>query len=274
MLGFYQFLIWFFTIVSLIALVYGVLEANITYIGMFFGSLIVSVVFYRLGENSPKEKIETGEIKDFSLEGIDKENTEILTAIESLKQEQVKLLTEFKSKVYSNEELLDPKQIKTQIIKDFIDTLSIEYELTTKQELQDLLSSLFSDLERKNINFLFDSNFFPSDLKVYKDWVMKSLILLGWNLCSTDDSTGNFFSGVFQRSGLLIGVTISNDLRLENLNIKQHEHFINNGSIDLSVLISPKMLDGAGNSLSENSKIVSFSHIDLPKLSSKIQKLL
>ena len=50
MTSFYQFLIWFFTIVSLVALMYGVLSADITFIGLFICTLIISVIFHRLNE--------------------------------------------------------------------------------------------------------------------------------------------------------------------------------------------------------------------------------
>ena len=97
MLGFYRFLIWFFTIVSLIALIYGVLEANITYMVLFIASLIISVILYRLDEISSIENNNKSEIKDFSVEGIDQQNEEILTATECLRQEQTKLLADLKS---------------------------------------------------------------------------------------------------------------------------------------------------------------------------------
>ena len=114
MLGFYKFLIWFFTIVSLIALVYGVLEANIKYIGLFIASLIISVVFYRLDETSSKENDNNNEIKDFSVKGIDQQNEEILIATECLRQEQTKLLADLKSIIYSNNKklLCDEKRTK------------------------------------------------------------------------------------------------------------------------------------------------------------------
>ena len=64
MTSFYQFLIWFFTIVSLIALMYGVLSADITFIGLFICTLIISVVFHRLNETSPLQESQEQQIKD------------------------------------------------------------------------------------------------------------------------------------------------------------------------------------------------------------------
>ena len=84
MTSFYQFLIWFFTIVSLIALIYGVLSADITFIGLFICTLIISVIFYRLNETSPLYEAQEQQIKDFNLEGVDKDNMEISEAIETL----------------------------------------------------------------------------------------------------------------------------------------------------------------------------------------------
>ena len=274
MLRFYQFLIWFFTIGSLIALVYGVLEANITYIGLFIASLIISVIFYRLDETSPKENDNNNQINDFSIKGIDQQNEEILTAAECLRQEQTKLLAGLKSRIYANQDFSNLKQIKTEIIKDFINTLSIKYELTTKQELQDLLSGLFNDLESKNINFLFDPKFFPNDEKGYIDWAKRSLILLGWNSRKVDYPLENFFAGVFERSGLLIGLTISTELKIDIGNLKQHEHFIGKGSVDFSVFVTPLMPKDITEFSSSNKKIVVIEHKDLINLPSKLREIL
>ena len=101
MTSFYQFLIWFFTIVSLIALMYGVLSADITFIGLFICTLIISVVFHRLNETSPLQESQEQQIKDLTLEGVDKDNKEISQAIETLKQEQTKILTIFKRDIYA-----------------------------------------------------------------------------------------------------------------------------------------------------------------------------
>ncbi len=270
MLGFYKFLIWFFTIVSLIALVYGVLEADITYIGLFIASLIISVILYRVDETSPKENENTKEIRDFSVEGIDDQNLEILTATECLRKDQTKLLADLKTKIYMNQDFSDLKEIKTEILKDFINNLDIKYELTTKHELQDLLSTLFNDLESKNVNFLFDPNFFPNDIKAYIEWIKRSFILLGWSLRKVDYPLENFFSGVFERSGLLIGLTIAIEFRIDNLSLKQHEHFIEKGSIDFSILVAPLVGKDIREFLASSNKILILEHKDLINLPSKL----
>ncbi len=274
MLGFYKFLIWFFTIVSLIALIYGVLEANITYIVLFIASLIISVIFYRLGESSSIENNNKSEIKDFSAEGIDQQNEEILAATECLRQEQTKLLADLKSRVYANQDFSNLKQMKSEIIKDFINTLTIKYELTTKQELKDLLSGLFDDLENKNINFLFDPKFFPNESKSYIDWIKRSLVLLGWHIRKVDYPLENFFSGVIERSGLIVGLTISTKLRLDNESLKQHEHFIETGSIDFSVFVTPLLQKDIREFFNSKNKIVVVEHKDLIDLPSKLNALL
>ena len=274
MLGFYKFLIWFFTIVSLIALIYGVLEANFTYILLFIASLIISVIFYRLDETSPVESNNKSEVKDFSVEGIDQQNEEILAATGCLRQEQTKLLADLKSRVYANQDFANLKQIKSEIIKDFINTLTIKYELTTKQELQDLLSALFNDLESKNINFLFDPKFFPKDSKGYIDWIKRSLVLLGWHIHKVDYPLENFFSGVIERSGLIVGLTISTELRLDNESLKQHEHFIDTGSIDFSVFVTPLLQKELREFITLNNKILIVEHKDLINLPSKLRELL
>ena len=78
---------------------YGVLSADITFIGLFICTLIISVVFHRLNETSPLQESQEQQIKDFTLEGVDKDNTEISQAIETLKQEQTKILTVFKKDI-------------------------------------------------------------------------------------------------------------------------------------------------------------------------------
>ena len=80
---------------------YGVLSADITFIGLFICTLIISVVFHRLNETSPLQESQEKQIKDFIFEGVDKDNTEISEAIETLKQEQTKILTAFKKDIYS-----------------------------------------------------------------------------------------------------------------------------------------------------------------------------
>ena len=274
MLGFYKFLIWFFTIVSLIALIYGVLEANITYMVIFIASLIISVIFHRLDEISSVENNNKSEIKDFSVKGIDQQNEEILAATECLRQEQTKLLADLKSRVYANQDFSNLKQIKSEIIKDFINTLTIKYELTTKQELKDLLSTLFNDLKSKNINFLFDPKFFPKESKSYIDWIKRSLVLLGWHIQKVDYPLENFFSGVIERNGLLVGLTISTELRLDNESLKQHEHFIDRGSIDFSVFVTPLLQKDTREFLISKNKIVIVEHKDLINLPSKLRQLL
>ena len=44
---------------------YGVLSADITFIGMFFCTLIISVIFYRLNETSPTNVTQEPQVKDF-----------------------------------------------------------------------------------------------------------------------------------------------------------------------------------------------------------------
>mgnify|MGYP005687419521 CR=1 FL=1 len=69
---------------------YGVLSADITFIGLFICTLIISVIFYRLNETSPKNVTQESQVKDFALEGIDYDNVEISEAIETLKQNKQK----------------------------------------------------------------------------------------------------------------------------------------------------------------------------------------
>ena len=145
MTSFYQFLIWFFTIVSLIALMYGVLSADITFIGLFICTLIISVIFYRLNETSPTNVIQEPQEKN-ALEGIDNDNIEISEAIETLKQEQTKILSIFKKDVYSNQDLSSMLDIKRNIVSDFVSSLSLNFEMVSKQELKDIILKFMNDL--------------------------------------------------------------------------------------------------------------------------------
>ena len=96
---------------------YGVLSANITFIGLFISTLIISVIFYRLNENSPLHAKPEKEIKDFTLGGYDEDNTEITEAVEILKQEQTKILSVFKRDIYSNDDPLSISKIKNKYPK-------------------------------------------------------------------------------------------------------------------------------------------------------------
>ena len=78
---FYQFLIWYLTIVSLIALMYGVLSADLTFVGLFICTLVISVIFYRLNETSPSKAIEVDSVNDFTMEGVDEDNQRLRVTV-------------------------------------------------------------------------------------------------------------------------------------------------------------------------------------------------
>ncbi len=61
--------------------------------------VFISVVFHRLNETSPLQESREQQIRDFTLEGVDKDNTEISEAMETLKQEQTKILTIFRKDI-------------------------------------------------------------------------------------------------------------------------------------------------------------------------------
>ena len=142
MTSFYQFLIWFFTIVSLIALMYGVLSADIIFIGLFICTLIISVIFYRLNETSPANITQESQLKDFALEGIDNDNIEISEAIETLKREQTKILSIFKKDVYLNQDLSSVLDIKRNIVSDFVSSLSLNYEMVSTDHLGQMVQQI------------------------------------------------------------------------------------------------------------------------------------
>ena len=271
MTSFYQFLIWFFTIVSLIALMYGVLSADITFIGLFICTLIISVVFHRLNETSPLQESQEQQIKDFTLEGVDNDNTEISQAIETLKQEQTKILTIFKKDIYSNQDLLSISEIKKNIVADFVSSLSLNFEMVSKQELKDLILKLLNDLIEKNSNHLFEPSFFPAEESDYVNWVKRSLILLGWKTKKGKDEVKEIFD-LFEKNGLVAGIIVLLQAKKSNIDLKQHEHYIKNGEIDFLVIISQDFNDINNEQLS--SRIVAINHHNLPKLHLKLKNFL
>ena len=103
------------------------MSADITFIGLFISTLIISVIFYRLNETSPSQSAEEKGIKDFTLEGIDKDNNEVSKAVETLKHEQTKILSVFKRDIYSSEELFSVSEIKKNIVSDFVSSLSLDF---------------------------------------------------------------------------------------------------------------------------------------------------
>ena len=272
MTSFYQFLIWFFTIVSLVALMYGVLSANITFIGLFISTLIISVFFYRLNETSPSHATPEEGVKDFNLEGIDNDNIEVSEAVEALKQEQTKILSVFKRDIYSNEDLLSISEIKKQIVSDFVSSLSLNFEMVSKQELKDVILKLLNNLIEKNSDHLFEPSFFPSEQLSYVNWVRKSLLLLGWKIRKEEDSINAIFSNLFEKNGMIAGVTVFSEITKANIDQKLHEHCIQKGDIDFSVIITPDFKEIKNERISN--RIVTVNHNDLPRLHLKLRKLL
>ena len=272
MTSFYQFLIWFFTIVSLIALMYGVLSADITFIGLFICTLIISVVFHRLNENSPSNSTPEKEIKDFTLGGYDEDNTEIAEAIEILKQEQTKILSVFKRDIYSNEDHLSISEIKNNIVSEFVSSLSLNFEMVSKQELKDLILKLLNNLIEKNSNHLFEPSFFPLEQSSYVNWVRKSLLLLGWKIRKGEDGINKIFSNLFEKNGMIAGVTVYSAVSKANIDQKQHEHFIQRGDIDFSVIITPDFNEIKNEQ--KPARIIIVNHNDLPELHLKLNNLL
>jgi hypothetical protein len=150
---------------------YGVLSADLTFIGLFICTLVISVIFYRLNETSPSSATEVDSVNNFTMEGVNEDNSEINEAIDLLKQEQTKMLSFFKKEIYSKKDLTSISEIKKNIVSDFISSLSLNFEMVSKQELEDLILRLISDLINKNSDYLFEPNFFPSDQTDYASWV-------------------------------------------------------------------------------------------------------
>ena len=270
MTSFYQFLIWFFTIVSLIALMYGVLSADITFIGLFICTLIISVIFYRLNETSPTNVTQEPQVRDFGLEGIDNENIEISEAIEILKQEQTKMLSIFKKDIYSNQDLSSMLDIKRNIVSDFVSSLSLNFEMVSKQELKDIILKLMNDLIEKNSNHLFEPSFFPQEESRYVSWVKRSLILLGWKIRGGEDRAKKLFD-IFEKIGIIAGVLVFSNTKKANIDLEQYEQYIQNGEIDFLVMITQDFKDS--NEAHLPNGIVIINHHDLPKLHLMLKSL-
>ncbi len=250
---------------------YGVLSADITFIGLFICTLIISVIFYRLNETSPTNLSQEQKVKDFTLEGIDKDNIEISEAIEVLKQEQTKILTIFKKAVYSNQDLSSISEIKRNIVSDFVSSLSLNFKMISKQELKDLILKLMNDLIEKNSNHLFEPAFFPPEESSYVNWVKQSLILLGWKTKTGEDGVKRFFH-LFEKNGIIAGVVVFSHTKKANIDLKQHEHYIQNGEIDFLVIITQDFNNT--NNEQYSSRTVAINHHNLPKLHLILKSLL
>ncbi len=250
---------------------YGVLSADITFIGLFICTLIISVVFHRLNETSPLQGSEEQQINDFTLEGFDEDNSEISEAIETMKQEQTKILTGFKKDIYSNQDLLSISEIKKNIVAEFVSSLSLNFEMVSKQELKDLILKLLNDLIVKNSNHLFEPSYFPAEESSYINWVKRSLILLGWETKKEKDGVKRLFN-LFEKSGLVAGIIVFSHTKKSYVDLKQHEHFIKNGEIDFLVIITQDFNDDNNEQLS--SRIVAINHHNLPQLHLKLKNFL
>ena len=249
---------------------YGVLSADITFIGLFICTLIISVVFHRLDETSPLQEPQEQQIKDFTLEGVDKDNTEISQAVETLKQEQTKILTIFKKDIYSNQDLLSISEIKKNIVADFVSSLSLNFEMVSKQELKDLILKFLNDLIEKNSNHLFEPSFFPQEESRYVSWVKRSLILLGWKIREGEDRAKNLFD-IFEKIGMIAGVLVFSHTKKANIDLKQYEQYVQDSEINFLVMITQDFKDSSKAQLSK--RIVIINHHDLPKLHLMLKSL-
>ena len=249
---------------------YGVLSADITFIVLFICALIISVFFYRLNETYPSNVTREQQEKGFTLEGVDQDNIEISEAIETLKQEQTKILTIFKKDVYSNQDLLDISEIKKNIVADFVSSLSLNFEMVSKQELKDLILKLLNDLIEKNSNHLFEPSFFPLEESRYVSWVKRSLILLGWKIRKGEEGEKKLFD-LFEKNGMVVGIIVFSHAKKSNIDLRQHDHYIQNGEIDFFVIITQDLNDTNNEQLS--GRIVTINHHNLPELHLKLKNL-
>ena len=155
---------------------YGVLSANITFIGLFICTLIISVIFYRLNENAPSNATPEKEIKDFTF-----------------------------CLLFFRQPFWDPENKK-------------------------------------------------SSRKIGEDGINK------------------IFSNLFEKNGMIAGVTVYSAASKANIDQKQHEHFIQRGDIDFSVIFTPDFNEIKNEQ--KPARIITVNHNDLPKLHLKLNNLL
>ena len=182
-----------------------------------------------------------------------------------------KILTIFKKDVYSNQDLLGISEIKKNIVADFVSSLSLNFEMVSKQELKDLILKLLNDLIEKNSNHLFEPSFFPLEESSYVSWIKRSLILLGWKTRKGEEGEKKLFD-LFEKNGMVVGIIVFSHTKKANIDLKQHEHYVQNGQTDFFVIITQDFNDINNEQLS--SKIIAISHHHLPKLHLKLRNLL
>ena len=177
-----------------------------------------------------------------------------------------------KRDIYYNDDFLSIPEIKNQIVSDFVSSLSLNFEMVSKQELKDVILKLLNNLIEKNSDHLFEPSFFPSEQLSYVNWVRKSLLLLGWKIRKGEDSLNAIFSNLFEKNGMIVGVIAFSETTKANIDQKQHQHYIEVGYIDFSVIVTPDFIEIRNEQMP--SRIVNINHNDLPKLHLKLKKLL
>ena len=71
---------------------------------------------------------------------------------------------------------------------------------------------------------------------------------------------------------MIAGVVVFPESTTANIDQKLHDHYIQKGIIDFSVVITPDFKEIENKQMSK--RIVTLNHYDLPKLHSKLKKLL
>ena len=71
---------------------------------------------------------------------------------------------------------------------------------------------------------------------------------------------------------MIAGITIFSHTKKAHIDLKQHEHYIQNGDIDFLVIITQDFKDNKKEELS--SRIVVINHHDLPKLHLKLKNFI
>ena len=152
----------------------------------------------------------------------------------------------------------------------FVSSLSLNFEMVSKQELKDIILKLMNDLIEKNSNHLFEPSFFPQEESSYVSWVKRSLILLGWKIGRGEDRAKKLFD-LFEKNGIFVGVLVFSHTKKANTDLKRYEQSIQNGEIDFLVIITQDLKDS--NEAHLPNRIVIINHHDLPKLHSTLKSL-
>ena len=83
---------------------------------------------------------------------------------------------------------------------------------------------------------------------------------------------GLTISNIFEKNGMVIGVAVYSEATKANIDQKHHDHYVQKGNIDFSVIIAPDLKEIKNEQTS--ARIIMVNHNDLPELHLNLKKLL